>query len=71
MIYFFLYEVAEKSLDINYFSMASRGIAASCRKVVCIGRNYAYALRSLPLMSSPSAAKKVNSSKLVERSADT
>ena len=24
--------------------MASRGIAANCRKVVCIGRNYAYAL---------------------------
>ncbi len=30
--------------------MASRSIAANCRKVVCIGRNYAYASSSRLLL---------------------
>lgn len=42
-----------------FFEMASRGIAASCRKVVCIGRNYAYALSPYPLLSPKPAPRRL------------
>lgn len=45
--YEFLYQTAVfrklelGALDVEVIQMASRSIAANCRKVVCIGRNYA------------------------------
>ena len=45
-----------EALDSS-FEMASRSIAANCRKVVCIGRNYAYERSSSPSnLSQPPAS---------------
>ena len=37
-------DVHRRHRNTKTIRMASRGIAANCRKVVCIGINYAYAL---------------------------
>lgn len=44
-------QISTRGITIYSFplKMASRSIAANCRKAICIGRNYAYALPHPPI----------------------